>query len=192
MIPGELVNLRAIERDDVPIVYRWLNDPLVMRGWGFGATARSVSDVARDVEAWLAQESALGRPAALIAETLDGTPIGLVILHVERPEARSLELSFLVGDPSRWGEGLGADILRTVLETCFESWGVHRLGVRVEEDNERALALYRRFSFQPEGRLREAAFRDGNHADILLFALLASQWRADGESPADGDKADEA
>jgi RimJ/RimL family protein N-acetyltransferase len=178
MIPGEFVNLRAIERSDLSIVHRWLNDAAVMRGWGFSAAASSTHEVARDVEDWLAQEATLGRPAALMADTLEGEPIGLVVLRVERPEARSLELSLLVGDPAHWGQGFGGDILRTTLEACFNGWGVHRLGVRVEEGNERALALYRRFGFHAEGRLRQAAYRDGQHADVLLFSLLASEWRS--------------
>jgi RimJ/RimL family protein N-acetyltransferase len=190
MIPGELVNLRAVERDDSPVIHRWLNDALVMRGWGLSAVARSALEVSREIEAWLAQEEPLGRPAALIAETLEGAPIGLVVLRVERPEARSLELSLLVGDPSRWGQGFGADILQSTLEACFDSWGIHRVGVRVEEDNDRALALYRRFGFQPEGRLRHAAFRDGLHADILLFGLLASEWCAANASPGHGARPD--
>jgi RimJ/RimL family protein N-acetyltransferase len=183
MIPGELTNLRAIERGDVPIVHRWLNDPVVMRGWGWSAPVRSSQEVARTVEEWLAQESALGRPAAFIAETLEGEPAGLAVLLGDRPEARSLELSLLVGDPARWGQGFGGDILHAVLDACFSGWGVHRVGVRVEEGNDRALALYRRFGFTPEGRLRQAAFRDGRHTDILLFGLLAAEWLAAEEGP---------
>ena len=47
-----------------------------------------------------------GRPEALIAESLAGDPIGLVVLRVDRPEARSVELSLLV-DAGRWGQGFG-------------------------------------------------------------------------------------
>lgn len=177
MVPGELVNLRALERSDVEVIARWLNDPAVMRGWGLSAAVRSRQEVARDVEDWLAQESAIGRPAALLAESLEEhEPIGLIVLRVDRPEARSVELSLLVGDAARWGQGLGGDILQAVLEACFDGWGIHRIGVRVEVDNARALSLYRRFGFQPEGRLRQAAFRDGRHADVLLFSLLAPEW----------------
>jgi RimJ/RimL family protein N-acetyltransferase len=178
MIPGELVNLRAIERADTATIHHWLNDPTVMRGWGYSAAVSSLQETSRQVEDWLAQESALGRPAALIAETLAGKAIGLVILRVERPEAHAVELSLLVGDTARWGQGFGADILRTILEACFESWGFRRVGVRVEADNARALALYRRAGFQEEGRLRQAAFRDGQHADVLLFGLLVAEWAA--------------
>ena len=175
MIPGETINLRAVERHDVPLLHRWFNDPIVMDGWGWSAPARSMHTVAAQVEDWLAREIAFGRPEALVAESLAGDPIGLVIVRVDRPEARSVELSLLV-DVDRWGQGFGADMLQTTLEACFDGWGVHRIGVRVEEGNERALALYRRLGFQEEGRLRQAAFRDGRHADVLLFAQLAADW----------------
>jgi RimJ/RimL family protein N-acetyltransferase len=79
---------------------------------------------------------------------------------------------------------LGTDLLQTALAACFDGWGVHRVGVRVEDGNVRALALYRRLGFQDEGRLRQAAFRDGRHADILLFGLLAPEWKAREESAA--------
>ena len=67
-------------------------------------------------------------------------------------------------------------MMQTALEACFTGWGVHRIGVRVEEGNERALALYRRLGFKEEGRLREAAFRDGRHEDVLLLAQLGAEW----------------
>jgi RimJ/RimL family protein N-acetyltransferase len=186
MIPGEVVNLRAVERSDAPLIHRWLNEPEVMRGWGWGAAAASLNAVAQMVEAWLAVESPLGRPAALIAETLDGDPVGFVVLRVDRPEAHALELSLLVGDPERWGQGFGGDILCATLDACFADWGIHRVGLRVEEDNARALALYRRFGFHPEGRLRQAAYHDGRYRDVLLFSLLADEWNGETARRQDG------
>jgi RimJ/RimL family protein N-acetyltransferase len=153
-----------------------LNEPAVARGWGWGAAAVSHDAVAALVEEWLAIEIPLGRPSAIIAETLDGDPVGLVVLRNDRPEAHAVELSLLVGDPERWGQGLGADILHAVLDACFADWGILRVGLRVEEDNARALALYRRFRFRDEGRLRQAAYRDGEFRDVLLFSLLAEEW----------------
>ena len=175
MIPGETINLRAVERQDAPLLHRWFNDPVVMDGWGWSAPARSMNMAAAQVEEWLAREIAFGRPEALIAESLAGDPIGLVIVRVDRLEAGSVELSLLV-DADRWGQGFGIDIMQTSLEACFDGWGVRRVGVRVEEGNERALALYRRLGFKEEGCLRQAAYRDGRHADVLLFSLLADEW----------------
>ncbi len=175
MIPGETINLRAIERQDAALLYRWFNDQVVMDGWGWSAPARSMDTVVGQVEEWLAREVAFGRPEALIVESLVGDPIGLVIVRIDRPEARSVELSLLV-DAAHWSQGFGIDMMQTTLEACFDGWGVHRIGVHVEESNERALVLYRRLGFKEEGRLRQAAFRDGRHADVLLLSLLATEW----------------
>jgi RimJ/RimL family protein N-acetyltransferase len=177
MIPGETINLRAVERHDVPLLHRWFNDPILMDAWGWSAPARSIQNVAGQVEDWLARETAVDRPEALIAESLSGDLIGLVVVRADRPEARSVELSLLV-DTNHWGQGFGMDMMQTILEACFGGWGVHRVGVRVEERNERALALYRRLGFKEEGRLRQAAFRDGRHEDVLLFGQLAAEWFA--------------
>ena len=62
MIPGELVNLRAIERDDVPMIHQWRNEPVVMRGWGWSASVASLNATAQWVEEWLAIEFAEYRP----------------------------------------------------------------------------------------------------------------------------------
>lgn len=183
---GELTNLRAIERSDIPCVHAWMNDATVMRGWGWSAPCRSLHDVATQVEGWLAQEVTLGRPAALIGETLAGEPIGLIVLMLERAEAHAAELSLLIGDPTRWGSGLGSDLLETVLDAAFGGWGLHRIGIRVEASNSRALALYQGRGFQVEGRLREAAFLDGRRQDVVLLGLLAPEWLApSAASPAD-------
>ena len=98
-------------------------------------------------------------------------------MRVDRPEARSVELSLLV-DADHWGQGFGMDMMQTILEACFAGWGIHRIGVRVEEGNERALALYHRLGFKEEGRLRQAAFRDGRTTDVLLFGQLVAEWAA--------------
>ena len=122
MIPGETINLRAVERHDVPLIHRWFNDPVVMDGWGWSAPARSMQHVAGQVEDWLARETAFDRPEALIAESLAGDPIGLVVVRVDRPEARSVELSLLV-DADHWGQGFGMDMMQTILEACFDWLG---------------------------------------------------------------------
>lgn len=186
MIRGELVNLRAVERTDVAALHGWLNEPEVGRGWGWSAPMVSLTEAARRVEGWLAEEAALGRPAGLIVETLEGEAIGLAVVVSDRPEARSAELSLLIGEPERWGRGLGTDALRTLLEACFGGWNLHRVWLRSEAGNARAHRLYARCGFRREGTLREAAFLDGRFEDVLVFGLLAGEWGEAGAGQAGG------
>ncbi len=183
MIQGEFVNLRAVEREDVARITAWLNEPATMRGWGWSAAAVSRFEISQRVEGWLADEAVVGRPLALVIETLTGEAVGLVVLMPDRAEAHAVELSLLIGDPARWGAGLGSDALETVLDACFAGWNLHRVWLRVEVANERAHCLYQRHGFVHEGTLREAAFLDGRYQDVAILGLLAREWLARDEVP---------
>ena len=176
MIRGERINLRAVERTDAPLLHGWLNDPEVMRGWGAPDHVISLAEMQRRLEGWLALEADLSRPVCLIVETLDGEAIGQVLFSGFQPDVRSVELSLMIGDPARWGLGYGTDTLRAALDACFLSWGLHRVWLRSEAGNDRAHRLYARCGLTHEGTLRQAAFLDGRHQDVLLFAILASDW----------------
>jgi len=177
MIQGERVNLRAADRPDATLLHRWLNAPEVMAGWGVPDQTISSTEVQRRLEGWLAEEAMLGRPVALIVETLTAEPVGLVLLSQVGSDARGAELSLLIGESSRWGEGLGTDALQTVLGACFDAWNLHRVALRCEVSNERARRLYTRCGFVQEGVLREASFTGGVYEDQILFAMLVSEWR---------------
>jgi len=180
VIRGERVDLRPVERTDAAALHGWLNDPAVMRGWGTSAAAVSSTEVQRQIEGWLADEAMQGRPTALVIETPapESEAVGLIVLRGDRPEARSVELSLLIGDSERWGEGLGTDALQTTLDACFAAWNLHRVWLRAEAWNNRAHRLYARCGFVAEGTLREAAFLDGRFEDVLLFGILAAEWAA--------------
>ena len=75
MIRGTLTNLRAVDRGDLDRIHGWLDDPELMRWWGYGAPAVSRSAIARRIEEWIADEQTWDHPVALIVETLDGEPM---------------------------------------------------------------------------------------------------------------------
>jgi RimJ/RimL family protein N-acetyltransferase len=180
MIRGERVNLRAVERADAEDLFRWFNDPELMRFWGVPDATVSLNEVQRRIEGWLGEEARLGRPACLIVETLGAESIGLVVLSDYRPDHRSVALSLMIGERARWGEGFGGDVLSTIVATCFDAWNLHRVWLRTEAFNDRAQRLYRRCGFTHEATLREATYLDGVYHDVLVFALL-DETRAESE-----------
>jgi len=172
VIRGDLTNLRAIDRGDDGLLYGWLNDPAVMAGWGMPDQTLSRTEIQRRIEGYLEEERTLGRPAALIVETLDGDPAGLVVLSQYETPAASTELSILIGNPAHWGQGLGSDAMRAVLDACFDAWNLHRVWLRAEADNARAHRLYARLGFTHEGTLREATYREGEYVDVWVYGVL--------------------
>ena len=67
-----------------------------------------------------------------------------------------------------WGRGVGTRMMETALELARDS-GFLQLELEVDAENERAIALYRRFGFEEYGRLPGAAHRDGQFFDEILM-----------------------
>jgi RimJ/RimL family protein N-acetyltransferase/isopentenyldiphosphate isomerase len=182
-IQGVTTNLRAIEHEDALLLYRWLNEPAVMAGWGQSVAAVSQAVVSRQVAGWIEREAEIGRPVGFVGETLDARPVGLIVAMPEDRERRAVRLSLLIGDPGEWGQGYAGDALDTFLEAAFDGWNLHRIWLEVEDGNERALRLYRSAGFSDEGTLREARFRNGERRDVHLMGITAPEWRERQKSP---------
>jgi len=182
MIRSELTNLRAVERSDAGSLHFWFNDPELMRFWGAPDSTISHAEIQRRIEEWIHEEGLLGRPACLIAETLDRELIGVVILSHYEPMTSATELSMMVGEVERWGEGFGGDILTAIVETGFAQWRLHRISLRVEAFNERAIRLYERCGFRRDGTLRDASYFDGEFRDQYIYSLLSTDRTMDHEA----------
>ena len=72
---------------------------------------------------------------------------------------------------SHRGQGLGARLLATTLEAA-EAAGITRVELMVLVDNAVAVALYRRYGFETEGRCRRYLVIDGVERDAWLMAKV--------------------
>jgi putative acetyltransferase len=78
-----------------------------------------------------------------------------------------------MGIAAAWqGKGVGSRLMAAVLEVADNWMNLHRVELTVFADNEAALALYRKFGFETEGRLRDYAIRDGVLVDAISMARL--------------------
>lgn len=174
MIRGELVNLRAVERADLEPLHAWFANPDLMRYWGIPVPALSRAEVGRRIEDWIDRERTLGRPVCFTIELLDQTPIGVAIVIGSEQLPHAAELSLLIGDPARWGQGLGMDALTALVDCCFEQWRLHRVTLRAEAFNTRAHGLFERCGFTKEAILRDASYFDGAFHDQVGYSRLAT------------------
>lgn len=128
------------------------------------------------VEMWqkrIADNDAPGRTdIALVAER-QGEVVGSAGLHpalaLRRRHVAMLGIS--VAAPHQ-GSGVGAALMRGLLDYA-DRWGqILRIELTVFADNERAIRLYERHGFEHEGRARAYALRDGRFQDVLYMARL--------------------
>ena len=70
------------------------------------------------------------------------------------------------------GRGIGSKLLEQLIERAERWMQMTRLELEVFADNAAAIAIYRKFSFVEEGRMRRYAFRDGEFVDALMMARV--------------------
>ncbi len=173
---GKLVRLRPPERAEIALYTKWVLNP-VMRQY---VTWRYMSLALE--ERWferMLENTGRQPPAELlfIIEELDThTPIGSCGLHSIDWLDRKAEFGIAIGEPEYWGRGYGTDATRTLLEVGFSWYGLHRIYLRVVEDNLRAIRAYERAGFKHEGMERESVLINGKYKNLLVMSILADEF----------------
>jgi RimJ/RimL family protein N-acetyltransferase len=176
MIYGERVRLRHVESEDLPQFQEWLNDPEVRHGLALYLPLSFTEE-----QKWF--ENMLKSPIEerpLVIEVrqadVDWQMIGNSGFHNIDWRSRSAELGIFIGDKAYWDQGYGTEVMKLLLKTGFSTLNLHRIYLRVFEDNPRAIRSYEKAGFVHEGRQRQAEFHDGEFHDVLYMSVLRPEW----------------
>jgi RimJ/RimL family protein N-acetyltransferase len=172
MIKGSRIELRAIEREDLPRNVEWLNDPDVMAYFG-PLEPMSLADEERWFESQMQQSNV--RNFSIYCE---GEHVGSAGYSRIDWRERSAEVGLFIGNKELWNRNIGTDVMSTLVQFGFEQMNLHRICLRVYEENVRAIACYQKVGFQQEGKMRDASFRHGRYHHILWMSILEDEYRA--------------
>lgn len=171
MLQGQHVVLRPIEKDHLPNYVRWLADTEVLMYFGSYLPMNQSAE-----ENWY--ENMNQNPAMVsFAVESAGRHIGGAGLFDINPRNQRAEVGLFIGEKSFWNQGLGQDILRTLVAYGFDYLNLHRIYLRVFPENERAVRAYEKVGFVHEGRFRQTEWRHGRWYDLLVMSILRHEWQ---------------
>lgn len=130
-----------------------------------------------DEDVWrarLAEGLAPGKTDLLLCAELDGEVVGSCGLHPAHSSPRrrhALYLGISVLSQAQ-GKGVGAAMMQAMCDYADNWAAALRLELSVYTDNERAIALYRRFGFVIEGTFKGYVMRNGRYVDAYAMARL--------------------
>ena len=110
----------------------------------------------------------------LVAE-VEGRVVGfaeLIRSPAQPRHAHVAELNMVCTHPDFGGRGVGRALTGAVIDLADNWLNLHRLGLIVFADNDRAIRLYEQSGFQREGVMREFGFKRGQYVDAVVMGRL--------------------
>jgi RimJ/RimL family protein N-acetyltransferase len=178
MIYGERIRFRAADRADLPRFVAWINDPDVR-----GGIAQYLPFSIVDEEKWF--EEVMSQPQEThplvieirqAGETESWIPIGSIGFGKVNWRNRCAELGIMIGEKAYLNQGYGTEAVKLFVRHGFETLNLHRIVLRVFENNPGAIRAYEKAGFVHEGRLRQSEFQQGRFLDTLVMGILQTEW----------------
>ena len=188
MLCAGKVGLRARDEADVAVLHAELYEDIATR-------ARADSRPWRPIPAGSpASPYVVGEPRDDLAcfsvvELASGELAGEALLWAIDLHNRMAHLGLSLR-PAFRGRGLGADVVVALCEYGFAVRGLHRLQVDTLASNTAMIRAAARAGFVHEGRLRQAAWVNGEFADEMILGMLAT-GRASGGNRQAGEEVTE-
>ncbi|MBI5232418.1 MAG: GNAT family N-acetyltransferase [Coriobacteriales bacterium] len=165
MLVGPRVTLRPIEETDLLAVAQILAKPGVAEWWPVHSEAALRSDILEDEE------------SVSLAIEYDGRLIGLVMYSEDLWRdyfAVGIDIAL---DVDFRGQGLGPEVLKTLIAWLIDVGGHHRIYIDPAAANTPAIKAYEKAGFKRSGIMREYELGpDGKWRDGLLMDLLAREF----------------
>ena len=163
--------LREIVASDAPALLAMHGDAQAMR-W-FGSDPLTELAQAEKLVEMFAGWRHMPNPGVRwgIQRKPDGTLIGSCGLSKSNRGWKSCIIGSALARAA-WGPGFMTEALSEALAWGFRDMELHRVEAQVHPENAASMKLLRHLGFVREGHLREAGFWQGQHHDLVLFALL--------------------
>lgn len=169
--PGQATVLRLLTASDVTSRYvAWLNDGEVNRYLETRFRPQTLETVSEFVAGMV--NSSDSYLFAIMARD-DRSHIGNLKIGPINRHHEYADVSYFIGDRSRWGKGLATDAIRTSVDIAFTRLRLHRVQAGVYERNVASCRALERAGFALEGRFKSQLRNvEGSWEDHVWYGLV--------------------
>ena len=166
MLEGKNVNLRVMEKEDLPLVAEWANNP------EFSGKYEPLEQVSRkEVEKWY--DNLKTEEKWFIIEKKDGGKIGQ-IFHAPRGPHFRIGYRLL---PSERNKGYCTEAVKLIVDYLFLSKDIVRIQADTNPMNRASQRVLEKAGFTKEGLIRKDVFVRGEWRDGILYSILRDEWK---------------
>ena len=163
------IQLRAIEPEDLDLLYRIEND---MALWNVGLSNVPYSRyLLHDYVAHASNDIYTDRQVRLMIDNADNQTVGIVDLVSFDPSNRRAELGIIILNQFR-RQGYATATLQQIRDYALRVLHLHQLYVYIDEHNEASLSLFHKVGFTTAGHIPDWLFDGEHYHDASLMQLV--------------------
>ena len=169
-----MIYLREITKSDLPIINKWRNDRNIVDM--LGSPFRFIN-IETDENWFQEYQNHRDRSIRLAICDIDtNSIIGVVYLTDIDWINRTARYNIMIGETAYQNKGVGKSATDLMLEHAFNDMNLHKLWLRVLENNLKAISLYEKCGFIKEGVNRQHIFKNGMYVNLIAMGILKEEW----------------
>ena len=165
MLEGRNVNLRIMEREDLPVLLEWDNN-LEFMGEYEPLRQETRVDLERAYDN-------LKDAQWFFVEKNDGTKIGYMAHFLAAGE---IELGYFIV-PSERSKGYVSEAIKVMVDYLFLSKDAVRIQAKADQENVASWKALEKAGFKREGVLRKTFYCRGKWRDDCIYSVLREEWK---------------
>jgi ribosomal-protein-alanine N-acetyltransferase len=170
LLEGKTVNLRVMEKEDLPLFAEWVNKPECLGEYN------SLRQLSR-TEVEKGYEKGSLEQGEFIIEKKDGSKIGYIFHFIlVHPAGKLLEIGYFLV-PNERGKGNGTEAVKIMVDYLFLSKDIMRVQACTDTRNVASQKTLEKAGFKKEGTMRKYLFLRGELRDAYAYSILREEWK---------------
>ena len=165
---------RAVREDAEPMFRNWASDPTVTKYLTWPAH-KTVAEAEAILNHWIGEYQKPDFYQWMIVLKELEEPIGSISVVRRRDDVQEAEIGYCLGR-RWWHQGITTEALNAVIAFLFTEVGVNRIAARHDTNNPHSGAVMRKCGMLYEGTLRSCDRNNQGICDVVLYAILRSDW----------------
>ena len=167
MLEGKIVNLRVVEKEDLPLLLDWFNNPEI-------AGRYEPLDPQQSKKEFENRYDKLGPDEKFFfIEKKDGSKIGSIGHFLK---GNLFEIGYCVV-PDERGRGYCTEAVEIMVDYLFLSRDIVRIQAHTDLRNVASQNVLEKVGFRKEGTIRKNLFVRGEWRDTYLYSILREEWK---------------
>jgi RimJ/RimL family protein N-acetyltransferase len=168
LLEGKNVNLKVVEKEDLPLFTDWHNNPEFI-----GEYVWLPQNTRTEREKWY--DSLPSDAKFFFIEKKDGTKVG-TIAHFPAANKLGAEIGYIL-TPNERGKGYCTEAVKMMVDYLFLSRNIVRIQALTDVKNVGSQRVLEKAGFSKEGILRKLSFTRGEWRDNTVYSILREEWK---------------